>query len=298
MNRFLRLATLLTVMTCCFPLFAQDADEVQIEIKKVVDGIYMLIGQGGNLGLSVGDDGAFLIDDQFAPLSDKIRTAVASVSKQPLRFIVNTHWHGDHTGGNEVFGKSGVTIIAHDNVRERMSVAQIMEVFGRTEPASPAAALPVLTFPDRLTFHMNDLEIETLHVAQAHTDGDSIIFFNGANVIHAGDIFFNGMYPFIDGDTGGSIDGVIAASLMLLERSDEKTIIIPGHGPLSNPEELREYVGMLRGVRAAVMEQVQAGKSKDETIAAKPTAAFDAKWGQGFLKPDLFTGIVYKMLSR
>ncbi|MDH3786883.1 MAG: MBL fold metallo-hydrolase, partial [Acidobacteriota bacterium] len=237
-----RLGWLLACLVLASCAIAQDAEEVTIGVEKVVDGVYMLTGRGGNLGLAVGDDGAFLIDDQYAPLSDKIRSAVESVSKTPLRFIVNTHWHGDHTGGNENLGSGGVTILAHDNVRQRMSVEQVMEVFDLTTPPSPTAALPVITFPDRITFHMNGLEIETLHVPAAHTDGDSMIFFKGINVIHMGDVYFNGGYPFIDAGSGGTIDGVIAAVKTVLERSDADTRIIPGHGTLSTPKELREYL--------------------------------------------------------
>ena len=208
----------------------QDLENVQIKTIPVADSIYMLIGQGGNIGVSAGDDGIFLIDDQFAPLTGKIRAAVGKISKEPIRFLINTHWHFDHTGGNENLGKAGVVIVAHDNVRQQMSVDQFIELFNREIPASPSIALPVITFNDTTTFHLNGSTIHAFHVEFAHTDGDSVIHFREANVIHTGDVYFNGIYPFIDVDSGGSINGMIAAVNRILALCDDQTKIIPGHG--------------------------------------------------------------------
>ncbi len=275
----------------------QNLDNVEIKVEDVSDGLYMLVGQGGNIGVSTGPDGVFVIDDQYAPLSDKILAAIRSRQEGPVHFVINTHWHGDHTGGNEIFGGAGAVIVAHDNVRARMSVDQFMEAFGRRVPAAPRGALPVITFSDRLTFHWNGDEITAVHVASAHTDGDAIIHFRKANVVHMGDTYFSGTYPFIDTGSGGSIDGVISAAEIGLGFIDDDTSIIPGHGPLSRRSELMGYRDMLVSVRAAVQELIEAGMTRDEIIAAKPTAALDADWGGGFMQPDQWVGIVYDSLQ-
>ena len=296
-----RQVTLAVIVSYALTLtaFAQGRfDNVQIETVKVSDNVYMLVGSGGNIGLSIGEDGAFMIDDQFAPLTEKILAAVRKLTDQPVRFLVNTHWHGDHVGGNENMGEAGAIIVAHENVRERMSTENFMEAFNRTVPASPKAALPVVTFTDAMTFHWNGDDIHVLHVDPAHTDGDSIIHFRNANVLHTGDTFFNGMYPFIDVSSGGSIDGMIAAADTALKLCNDKTRIIPGHGELADADDLRAYRAMLQAVRDRVRPLVDAGKTREEVIAAKPSASFDADWGGGFMKPDVWVGIVYDGMTK
>ncbi len=275
----------------------QDMANVQIQTVPVAEGVYMLVGQGGNIGLSVGEDGAFVVDDQYAPLTEKILAAVAELSEAPVRFVVNTHWHGDHTGGNENMGQAGALIVAHENVRKRMSVEQFIKAFNAQVPPSPEAALPVLTFTDAVTFHWNDEDIHVFHVASAHTDGDAVIHFQRANALHMGDTYFNGFYPFIDASTGGSLDGMIATAEHVLAMVDDETKIIPGHGPLSNKAELHAYRDVLATVRDRVHRLIGEGKSRDEVVAAKPTADFDEAWGDGFLKPDAWVGIVYDAMT-
>ncbi len=278
-------------------LRAQDLSQVEIQTVKVRDGIYMLVGQGGNIGLSVGEDGAFLIDDQYAPLTDKIRAAIARITDKPIRFLINTHWHGDHTGGNENLGKAGVLIVAHENVRKRMSVEQFLEAFDQRVPASPEAALPVITFTDEVTFHWNGDDIRVFHVAPAHTDGDAVVFFERGDVLHAGDTFFNSQYPFIDVSSGGNITGMINAADRMLEIAGADTKIIPGHGELGGPAELREYRNMLEMIRERVGKLIAEGKSADEVVQLKLTAALDARWGGGFLNGDQWIRIVYMSLE-
>lgn len=289
---------LLSAALLALPL-AQQEDFTKVEVvpTKVTEGVYMLTGRGGNIGVSVGPDGVFLIDDQYAPLTDKIRAAVKTLSDGPIRFVLNTHWHGDHTGGNENLGKSDVVIVAHENVRRRMSVEQFIEAFGSKVPASPKVALPVVTFTDAVTFHLNGDDIRSFHVAPAHTDGDTVVQFAKANVVHMGDCFFNGMYPFIDLSSGGSLEGVIAAADKVLGVVDPNTKIIPGHGPVADKAALQAFRDMLVGVRDRVQPMVKAGKTLDEVKAAQPTKAFDEKWGQGFMKADVFLGIVYQSLK-
>lgn len=292
------MSPLLLSAVLALPLLQQEGfDKVEVVPSKVAEGVYMLTGRGGNIGVSAGPDGVFLIDDQYAPLTDKIRAAVKTLSDGPIRFVLNTHWHGDHTGGNENFGKSDVVIVAHENVRKRMSVEQFLEAFGQKVPPSPKVALPVVTFTDAVTFHLNGDDIRSFHVAPAHTDGDAVIHFAKANVVHMGDCFFNGIYPFIDLSSGGSFEGVIAAADKVLGLVDPGTKIIPGHGPVGDKAALQAFRDMLVAVRDLVKPMVKAGKTLDEVKAAQPTKAFDEKWGQGFMKPDVWLGIVYQSLK-
>jgi glyoxylase-like metal-dependent hydrolase (beta-lactamase superfamily II) len=276
----------------------QDFSKVQIKTIPVAKGVYMLVGSGGNIGLSVGQDGAFLIDDQYAPLTDKILKAILAVTDKPVRFLVNTHWHYDHTGGNENIGKGGTIIVAHDNVRKRLAKGQFMKVFNANIPPSPPKALPVITFAESVTFHWNDETLEVVHIRSAHTDGDAVIYFKSTNVVHVGDLFFNGIYPFIDAESGGSMEGVIAGVEEVLGRIDDNTKVIPGHGPLGNKTDLKAYRDMLATVHESMTKLIKAGKNIDEIIAAKPTADFDAKWGGGFLKPDQWVRIVYAVMQK
>ena len=296
LQKFLSLLVLTTPLVLAGTrAVAQQTDYTKVEVKaeKVADNIYMLTGAGGNVGLSVGRDGALLIDDQFAPLAPKIRAAVALLSDQPIRFLINTHWHGDHAGGNEAFGKTGSVIVAQDNVRNRLNSTQPGPMGGPDSPPAPAAALPVVTYADAVTLHFNDDDLDMTHVANAHTDGDTIIRFRKANVIHMGDTFFLGSYPFIDNKSGGSYDGMIAAIEKGLALADDNTRIIPGHGPLGNKKDLQEFHDMLVAIRARVVKLVQAGKTQDEVIAAKPTADYDAKLPGSFFKPDVWVARVY-----
>ena len=280
------------------PAFAQqDFSKVEVKSEKLADGVYMLTGAGGNIGVSAGADGVFLIDSQYAPLTDRIKAAIAGHSTQPVRFLLNTHWHGDHVGGNENLGKSGVVIVAQENVRKRMSQEQFNKIFNSKTPPSPAAALPLVTFVDSISFHVNGDNVDAFHVPPAHTDGDAMVYFRRANVLHMGDTFFNGMYPFVDLSTGGSIAGMIGACERGLSTGDATTKIIPGHGPSGNKADLKAFRDMLAASRDAVAPLVKAGKTLDEVKAAKPTAALDDKWGKGFLKPDVWVSIVYADLS-
>jgi glyoxylase-like metal-dependent hydrolase (beta-lactamase superfamily II) len=287
----------LAVTALLGPLQERDFSKVEVVPEKLAEGVYMLTGEGGNIGVSVGEDGVFLVDDQYAPLTERIKAAVAAISSKPIRFLLNTHWHGDHTGGNENLGKAGVVVVAHENVRKRMSVEQFIEALNRKVPPAAKAALPIVTFTDAVTFHINGDEIQGVHIPPAHTDGDTLIRFTRANVVHMGDCFFNGRYPFIDLSSGGSFEGVIAAADRVLALADAGTKIIPGHGPAADKAALQAYRDLLATVRDRVKPLVAAGRSLDEVKAAQPTREWDATWGTGFMKPDLWLGIVYKSLK-
>ena len=271
---------------------------VEITTHDVAPGIYMLVGMGGNIGVSVGEDGVFMIDDQFAPLTDKIIAAVAALSDRPIRFVINTHWHGDHTGGNENLGNRGALIVAHDNVYARMSRDTEIGAFNQVVPASPKAALPVITFNDNVTFRLNGEEIRAVHYRHSHTDGDSVIHFVNANVIHTGDIWFNGFYPFIDVSSGGSIDGVINSIRTLVDMADDNTRIIPGHGPLSDKQGLQGDLEVLETVRDRMSRLIAEGKSLEEIIELKPNADYDEAMGKGFINPEKFLQILYGDLKQ
>jgi glyoxylase-like metal-dependent hydrolase (beta-lactamase superfamily II) len=282
------------------PARAQDRDFTSVEIaaKPIRGGVYMLTGAGGNMAVSAGGDGVFLVDDQFAPLTEKITAAIREIQDEPVRFVVNTHWHGDHTGGNENLGEAGAVIVAHGNVRQRMSVEQFQKMRDRTIPASPEGALPVITFTDALTFHLNGESVHVFHAPPAHTDGDSVVHFQGADVLHAGDIFFNGTYPFIDIDSGGSIEGIIEAQERILSLCGDDSVIIPGHGPIANAADLRKTRQMLTTVRDRVRNAIASGMKLEELIASNPLADLNGEWGGGFIEPTQMLTIVYADLSR
>lgn len=278
---------------------AQDQEEVQIVVEEVSPKVYMLTGRGGNIGVSVGEDGAFLIDDQYAPMTPAIREAVAEITDEPIRFVFNTHWHEDHTGGNEDFSKAGSLIVAHDNVRKRLAAGQLMSFLGQESnvPPAPDVALPVVTFDHAVTFHINGDELRAFHVLNAHTDGDAIVHFKEADVVHMGDIYFNGFYPFIDASSGGSLEGMIAAVEQALELIGEDTAVIPGHGPLSNRQELESYREMLAGVHERIGALIDEGLSLDEIKAQRPTDEFDEEWGGGFIAPEQLVEMVYSQMT-
>jgi len=276
-----------------------QAPQTEVRTEKVAEGIYVLFGNGGNVGVSAGPDGVFIIDDQYAPMTPALSEAIAKISDSPVRFVINTHWHGDHTGGNENFGKMGAVVIAHDNVRARMSVPQAMEFFKRAVPASPPGALPVVTFNDSVSLHLNGDDVRVIHVADAHTDGDAIIHFRKANVIHAGDTFFNGWYPFIDADSGGSISGLMTAIDTMLGLSDGNTRIIAGHGPVSGKTELEAYRRMLVETVTRIRTLRAEGRTVDEIVAAAPNAAdYDKTWATSFINPERYVRMIVNLLER
>jgi glyoxylase-like metal-dependent hydrolase (beta-lactamase superfamily II) len=273
----------------------QDFSKVEIKVERLAPGVAVLFGAGGNIGLSYGEDGNVIVDDQFAPLTDRIVAAVASVDPDPVRFVINTHWHFDHTGGNENFGKRGAVILAHDNVRARMSTDQFLAALNQKVPASPKDALPVVTFAEGVTLHLNGDTLHVRHVANAHTDGDSLIHWTRANVLHMGDTFFHrGSFPFVDLSSGGSIDGLIAAIDHGLQMANPTTRIIPGHGPVATRQDLVAYRAMLADLRAKVAAGIKARRTLAQIKAAAPAARYGMT--DGFIKPDQFVEAVYNSL--
>ncbi|MGH7713172.1 MAG: MBL fold metallo-hydrolase [Gemmatimonadaceae bacterium] len=269
-------------------------DTVQVRATQLARGIYMLTGSGGNMGLSVGDDAAFLVDDQFAPLTPKILAAIAAITPKPVRFVVNTHWHFDHTGGNENLGKAGALLVAHDNVRRRMSTGLFVKALNRQEPPSPKGSLPIVTFTETVTFHINGDSLVATHVPPAHTDGDAIIHFVKANVVHMGDVFHNAGLPFVDRSSGGSIDGVIATADLVLGMADANTKIIPGHGLLADRARLKAWRDALFAMRERMRSEIASAKTIDQVLAANLTAAYAKDWPLGH---ERFVRTLYEELS-
>jgi glyoxylase-like metal-dependent hydrolase (beta-lactamase superfamily II) len=252
----------------------QNFDTIQVRSQALGGGVYMLTGSGGNLGLSVGDDAVFLIDDQFAPLTPKILAAIAAITPKPVRFVFNTHWHGDHTGGNENLGMAGALIVAHENVRKRMSTEQFVQAFNQRVPPSAKGALPVVTFTDGVSFHINGDSLVATHVAPAHTDGDAIVHFAKANVIHMGDLFVSAGLPFVDRYSGGTNAGIVAAADRALAMADDQTKIIPGHGRLADKARLQMWRDALVTLHDRMRREVAAGKTVDEVLAMKITEPY------------------------
>lgn len=267
-------------------------DNVQIRVERLAPGVAVLFGRGGNIGLSYGSDGNVIIDDQYAPLTDRILAAIHTLDPAPIRFVINTHWHGDHTGGNENVARTGAVIVAQDNVRRRMSMEQVVR--GDHVAPSPAGALPVVTFNEGVTFHLNGDEIRVVHVAHAHTDGDALVYWTHANVLHMGDTFFNGLLPFIDLDSGGSIDGAIAAVESGLALANDATVIIPAHGPIGHRADLVRYRDMLVDLRNRVRQGIAAHRTLDQIKALRLADRYGPP--DGFISPDSLVETIYRSL--
>jgi glyoxylase-like metal-dependent hydrolase (beta-lactamase superfamily II) len=253
---------------------AQDFSEVQITTTPVRGSIYMLQGSGGNIGVSIGDDGTFIIDDQFAPLTEKIQAAIRTLTPNPVRFVVNSHWHYDHSDGNENFGRAGALIVSHDNSRKRMETDQIVSLSNRPQPPYDEVGLPKITFHDSMRFYYNGDLIDVLHLGPAHTDGDAVVYFRDTNVIHTGDVFVRYGLPFIDDPNGGSIEGMIDFTWDIAGLIDDDTIIIPGHGQLSTRADLLAYREMLVTLRDRIRSQMAQGRSADQIVASNPTHGY------------------------
>lgn len=291
--------TVLVLAMVARPALAQnDMSAVEITTIPVAENIYMLVGSGGNIGLCVGEDAVFMIDDQFAPLTDKIMAAVRELSDKPVKVLLNTHWHYDHTGGNENFGKMGATIIAHDNVYARMSTEQETPLAEGLTPPSPPAALPVITYAENATIHLCGYTIRAQKVGPAHTDGDTVVHFVEADVYHMGDTYFNGFYPFFDQDSGGDINGLVEVAKEYASAISPTAKLIPGHGPLSNKSELTNYAEVIETIRDRVAAAIADGKTPDEIEAMQLSKDFDGNWGSGLLTPAEFTKLVVNSLNQ
>jgi len=271
-------------------------DDVVIKTYKLTEQIYMLEGSGGNIGVFVGEDGVFMIDDQFAPLSDKIKSAIKDLTDKEIIYLVNTHWHGDHTGGNENFGNDGAIIVAHENVRKRLSTEQHNKAFNRTTPPSPKIAWPSITFDENMSIYLNGEQMMLIHVHNAHTDGDAFVFFPNSNVLHMGDCFFKDRFPYIDIGSGGSVKGAIKAIETAMMMIDDDTKIIPGHGTMADKSDLAKYHLMLTTMYERVHEKVLAGKSIEEIKAANLTSDYPG-WGDGFINDEKIVDIIWTSID-
>lgn len=291
--------TLILMVTALTVASLANAQEKKVEFEsfQLSDTVYMLTGSGGNVGVSSGADGLYIIDDQVKQVSGPLLGAIRKISDEPIRFVINTHYHGDHTGGNETIGKAGAVIVAQDNVYKRMSTDQASVFMNNVTPAYAAAALPVITFNDKVSFHLNGETAQVYHVSHGHTDGDSIIHFEGSNVIHMGDMYFNGLYPYVDLDAGGSIKGMIKAAELALSLSNDSTRIIPGHGPLALTDDLRAYRDYLVQATANVQTLIDEGKDLQQVIQARPTAEWDDTLGKVWITPAQFVTFIYNSLE-
>lgn len=296
MKKLLPLALLVIGLSSMPKVQGQDFSKVEIKATKVAGNVYMLEGSGGNIGVSVGPDGILIVDDQFAPLADKIKAALKTLGEGKLKFVLNTHWHGDHTGGNAAFSPDA-PIIAHDNVRKRLSTEQKSEFWKRTTPASPKEALPVITFNQSLSVHFNGEEIRVIHFPQGHTDGDSVIFFTGSNVVHLGDDFFASRFPFVDLESGGTVQGLIKNIGEIIPKLPAGVKLIPGHGPISTVDDLKAYHQMLQATTDVVSKKMGAGKTLAE-IKAEGLPEEWKSWGSGFIKTDGWIETIHRSLSK
>jgi len=275
----------------CFAVNGQNFDTINIKTTKVAGSVYMLEGSGGNIGVLAGNDGIIMIDDQYAPLSEKIKTAIAALSNQPIRFVINTHYHGDHSDGNKKFGSEGAIIVSHENTRKRLNANQVNDLLKFEQKAYPYEALPKITFSESVTFNMNGETVQVYYTKNAHTDGDAIIYFKESNVLHAGDVFVRYGLPFIDQQNGGNIDGMIAGADQILKLINDDTKIIPGHGQISNKKDLVDYKNMLQTVRNRVADGIKAGKTIDQIINSDPAKEFKTIFDKAFFIQTVYSSI-------
>ena len=305
MNR-VRGAVIAAAMALSAPVSAQnppaaapppDFSKVEIKTTDLGDKVFMLEGQGGNITVAVADDGIIMVDGQYAPLHDKIKAAIEVISKAPVKYLINTHYHGDHTGGNELFATDGVTILAEINVRKRLEAGTTNGLTGAKTPPAPADALPSKTYTKIFKIRLKGRVADLKHIPNAHTDGDTYVWFKTANVLSTGDTFTNGRYPNIDFANGGNIKGMIAATDAYLKLTNAKSRIVPGHGPLADRAVLTEYRTMLVTARDRMAKLVKDGKSEDDVVAAKPFSDFDTKWAPTELAANNFVRVVYHALA-
>lgn len=291
-------ALLIVLCSCTQLTWAQpDWDAIEVTTTPVQGQVWMLEGAGGNVGVIADASGAVLVDDQYAPLTPKLQAAVAELTDGPIRFVLNTHWHGDHSGGNENLGKAGVVIVAHHNVRARMSTEQFREFTQSTVEPSPEAALPVVTFGDGVTLHVAGETVTGYHVRHAHTDGDTIVHFEDSKVLHMGDIMFHERYPFIDRSSGGSVQGMIAGVAFAESLCTPGTRVIPGHGPLTDCDGLAGYRAVLETARDRVQALLDQGMTLEQVVAARPTADTDEAWSWSFIGAADFVTFVAQSLQ-
>ena len=295
MKKYFLVAAIVMLCSSAMPTLAQDFSKVEIKVTKVSGNVYMLEGSGGNIGVSVGPDGILIVDDQYAPLADKIKAALKTLGEGKLKFILNTHYHGDHTGGNIAFGPDA-PIIAQTNVRKRLSEEQKSKFFNRTTPASPKEALPVITFDNAVSVFFNGEEIKVIHFPHGHTDGDSVIFFTGSNVVHMGDDFFNGRFPVVDLEAGGDVEGMTKNVGDIISKLPAGVKVIPGHGALSDADGLKAFHNMLVQTTDIVRKRIAAGKTLDQ-IKAEGLPEEWKTWGSGFIKTDVWLTLIYTSLS-
>jgi cyclase len=307
MNK-VRMAAVATLVALSGPVLAQtppaaappappDFSKVEIKTTDLGDNVYMLEGQGGNITVAVAKDGIIVVDGEYAPLHDKIKAAIATVSNQPIKYLINTHFHGDHTGGNEPFAKDGATVVAEANVKKRLEAGTTNGLTGAKTPPAAAGALPSKTYTGAFKIRLPGRVADLNHIAHAHTDGDTYVWFKTANVLSTGDTFTNGRYPNIDFANGGNIKGMIAATDAYLKLTNAKTRIVPGHGPIADRAALIEYRTMLVTARERMAKLVKDGKSEDDVVAAKPFAELDAKWAPTELASKNFIRVVYHSLA-
>ncbi len=279
---------------------APEYTKVEYRNEKLTDNLFVLFGGGGNIAVLTGPDGSLVVDSDVPEMSAKMRAAVSLVSDRPARFLVNTHYHFDHAGGNPTLGRGNVVIVAQENVRQRLSGKQTLKQDGidLTFDPTPREGLPLVTFEDGLQFHVNGEDVSVVHVAHAHTDGDAFVFFEKANVLHTGDLMMSVGYPIVDAGNGGSLDGLIAGHERIIKLCNDKTRVIPGHGPVVGKADLQAYRDMLVSIRQRVADLMRKGRSVEEVVAAHPSREFDERWGKGFYKPDLFVQRVFIELGR
>lgn len=297
MNTLMKFSLIVLWLLSTFSTWAQNFDTVKIRPQKITDKIYMLTGSGGNVGLLIGPDGLLMIDDQYAPLSAKITDAIKSISKNNIRYVVNTHVHGDHSGGNDNFKKQGATLVAHEQVRTRMMTEQFNKRFNRTTPPRDKDAWPTITFNMNMNFHLNDEDVDLIHLDKGHTDGDVIVYFKKANIFHAGDAFVRYGYPFIDLSSGGSVNGFISTLDKLLLMLDDDSKIIPGHGALATKADVKLLRDQMVDIRDQVAAALKKGTKVEDLAALGITDKYEEKLGKGFIKGKDFVMIIAEGLA-